>query len=474
MMRPTPPLPLSPGDPVLVEIGERSFRGVVVSAESDPARREAVVSTDAKAVLEANPDFSKAARVSRVSGEPQILEFGIAGSVMTFGPHGPDTWHLRVLELGIFGNMTVGGLGFRGVTNEEYLWVIGRDAGFPPGRLNFPTFRPPKERFLVVIPVEGVELNADLEAGDVILTPNATVAKAFFGLGPTDLQADFIATGVWAAAEIDSARMWDAEQIAIRRFNRALGRLTLAARFPLAVGADGTLRPFDASTRAEQPRLRTIAGVSGRRTGRIWLRGYRNTPNRVPITHRVLAGLVNAISLPDERIDEAIAAWLRAGNEEDSTAAAVALSEALEFYAAGSHAPQLFTKTEIGQMKKAAKEAVGLGRMESGPRRTPGLQGAAPVSAEDRARRERLDQRLGDVNTPPAAALLRAALDADGVECSDKDFDLIGRIREVRRLALHGQARVALDATDLRDGLSLVNRLLVARLRGLAVKREER
>src|SRR3990172_8449491 len=128
MMRPTPPLPLSPGDPVLVEIGERSFRGVVVSAESDPARREAVVSTDAKAVLEANPDFSKAARVSRVSGEPQILEFGIAGSVMTFGPHGPDTWHLRVLELGIFGNMTVGGLGFRGVTNEEYLWVIGRDA----------------------------------------------------------------------------------------------------------------------------------------------------------------------------------------------------------------------------------------------------------------------------------------------------------------------------------------------------------
>ena len=107
----------------------------------------------AAGVLGTNPDFSKAARGSRVSGEPPIHEFGLVGSVMTFGQHGPDRWHLRVLELGIFGNMKFGGLGFRGVSNEEYHWVLGRDAGFPPSRLNFPTFRAPKDRFVVIVPV---------------------------------------------------------------------------------------------------------------------------------------------------------------------------------------------------------------------------------------------------------------------------------------------------------------------------------
>ena len=393
---------------------------------------------------------------------------------MALEHRGPETWHLRVMELGVFGNMLLGGLGFRGVSNEEYLWVIARDAGFAPSRLNFPTWRPQPDNFLVVVPVEGLELVADLEAGDLLLTPHATVAKDFIGLGPSDLQASFIETGVWAVAHVDSRRMWDAEQEAIRRFNRALGRLTLAARYSMAVGADGKLRPFDSTTRAEQPRLRTIAGVAGPRTRRIWLRGYRQTPNKVPVSPRVLAGLIDAIGFPDERIDEALAAWLRAASEEDSAAAAVALSEALEFYAAGSQVPQLFTKTELGNMKKASKEAVGLAPMRRGARNAKASKVAIAPSPEDRARGDRIDQRVGEFNTPPAAALLRAALDADGIDCSEKESDLIGRIRGVRRSVLHGQARVTLDADDLRSGLSLVNRLLVARLRRLASEQPKR
>lgn len=466
-MRPTPPAPMSSGDSVEIHIGERSFPAVVVSSDPSVERREVVVSADAAALLQANPDLSLPARVWLLTNDPPGRESSLVGAVMEFRQHGPTSWHLRILELGLFANMLTGGLGIRDVSKEEYLWSMGRDAGFPPSRLNFPSFRPPDDYFLVVIPVEGLEPDADLAAGDVLLTSNATHAKTFVGLGPADLQGQFIDTGIWAVTHVAAAPMWDAEREAERRVARVLGRISLGARYSMAVGADGALRAYDATTHPEQPRLRSISGVAGSRTKRMWLRGFRNTLNSKPVGPRIVSGLIGAISFPEERVDEAITAWLRASNEPDSAAAAVALSEALEFYAAGSHVPQLFTSTQLGLMKKASLEAIALALPKVRGRKGQASKTPA-LSPEDRVRREHIAQRIGDFNNPPAAVLLRAALDADAVPCTDKEFELILRIRGVRRSVLHGHAREALDPNDLRQGLALVNRLLIARLRRLA------
>lgn len=467
-MRPPPPSPMAPGEALLIEIGEASLNGVVVSAVAAQHNRQVVAATPAAEVLQASPDLSLPVRVWVLRGETKVRVFGLTGAVVEFTQHDPETWRLRISELGIFGNLLLGGFGSRQVSQAELLWVLARDAGFPPRRLDFPTLRPEAETFLVVIPVEGVQLGStNVDAGDVQLTPSPTAAKNFIGLGPADLQAQFVGTGVWAVAEVTATLMWDAEHEAVARFTRALGRLTLAARYSMAVGADGTLRPFDTASRADQPRLRAISGVVGRKSHRMWLRGYRQTSVKVPVTASVLSGLVDAISFPDDGIDSAIQAWLRAADEDDSSVAAVALAEALEFYSAGSRVPHLLTSTEIGMIRQASMHAIGLPTKKADARPVKAA-GRPRHSPKDKDRAERIKTKVGDLNTPPAAALLRDALASDGAQCSEKEFDLILKIRGVRRSVLHGQGRPPLDASDLKNGLSLVNRLLMARLRRLA------
>ena len=148
------------------------------------------------------------------------------------------------------------------------------------------------------------------------------------------------------------------------------------------------------------------------------------------------------------KLDEAIAAWRRATSANDSSVAAVALAEALEFYAAETTVPPLFSGSEKREMIRKAISVL-------------------PAHV-DEAKRKRVEWRIGQVNEPPAAVLLRAAIEADGAPCSLKEFELLQRVREVRRRVTHGEARAVLAADDLREAISLVDRFLIFRLKRLS------
>jgi hypothetical protein len=444
-MQPQPPHQPPPGSKVSVEIGERTVSGSLISASYEPGKRSLVVSIVASELADAGPDYTNPARVWVLANGERV--FGLAGSVTRAERKSEDMWHVSIAELGAIQDTKVGGLGTRNCEAPEIFWALIRDVGFPEDRVAMHGWTPPAEKFFVAVPVEGVVPVADLDAGNIGVTRDPDVPRRFLGLGPSDLQGSFVAPGLWAITVVSGTRMWDAEQEAVRRFERLLGRLAVAARYSFAVGPHGDLRPFDIRIR-EEPRLRRIAGVQGSQTGRTWLRGYATSGSAVAVDPHVIDGLASVIGAPSERIDEAIAAWRRASRDEDSATAAVALSEALEFYAADVQVEPLFNKGEIRAMTKAA-QAVIAGRA-------------------DKALGERVTWRLGQLNEPPATMRLRAAIEADDAPCSEREFDLLRRVRDVRRRVLHGGARDSLTPDEVREALALVNRFLVFRLKRLS------
>lgn len=126
--------------------------------------------------------------------------------------------------------------------------------------------------------------------------------------------------------------------------------------------------------------------------------------------------------------------------------AVVALAEAIEFYAAGVKIPPLFTRVELDS-----------------------LRAARPTRLADK-KVERIRLMIDRLNDPPATARLRAALVADGVRFSEAEFGLLVVIRGLRNKILHGQERELPSEDDLAQALSLLNRMLLFRLRANRVK----
>ena len=447
-MRPIPPSAPEPGSIASIEIGDCVIPGGVVSAAYQPGRRSLVASVLASDLVIASPDFAKNARVWVSDGTDAQRRFGLAGSVVRVVPQGEGTWHIEIAELGQFLETTVGGIGTRNCAPSEIFWALVRDIGLPADRVNMGGWVPPTEKFIVAIPVEGVEPSADLDAGAIGITRDPKVPERFGRLGPDDLRAAFAEPGLWAVQVVTASRMWDVEQAAVQACERLLGRLAVAAQYTMAVGPGGDLRPYDIVHQRAAPRLRRIAGLQGSTSGRQWLRGYGASLRPTPLDPRVIVGFADFLGTPNTRLDEAIAAWRRAAAEPDSATAAVALSEALEFYAAEARVAPLFTKSEIRSMTKAAQQHL--------------------AGSDNVARRQRIELKLGQLNEPPAAMLLRTAIDADQVPCSESDFALLRRVREVRRRVLHGDTREALTPDQLREALSLVNRFLAFRLQRLS------
>jgi len=123
----------------------------------------------------------------------------------------------------------------------------------------------------------------------------------------------------------------------------------------------------------------------------------------MPVDPGAIAGMEQFIGRREESIDEAIAAWRRALTERDLSIAAVALAEPLEFYAAETRVKPLFSPKQLKAMRKAALAA---------------LEGQL-----DPTQIERVGMRVGQLNELPAAARLRAAIDADRVPCNDEEFE---------------------------------------------------
>jgi hypothetical protein len=137
---------------------------------------------------------------------------------------------------------------------------------------------------------------------------------------------------------------------------------------------------------------------------------------------------------------EAFLAWRRAAEENDPLAAVVALWECLEFYVSGVSIDQLFTKPERRAVRKRATE---------------GLEGV---------QLQRTREVVGRLNEAPLLVRLRAALEQDGVPCTEGELTLLRELRQLRNDFVHGESRNLPSEADLRYAKAIVNRMLVHRL----------
>ncbi len=442
----------SPGLPVIACFADRCMKAQLITESAPDSLNRTVELVIKTADLENNPPELLARMQVRLDpslGTPASDRLRFGGYATLLEPIDQDTWRVVAHNVADWAEAKTGGLGIRNFQAPEVLFASMRDLGMTPDRIHIAGWKPPLERFMVVIPVEGIEPKGELDTGTtpvIGLTGDPEVPKRFVGLGPDDLQAAFSEPGYWAMTLIDAHTMWDAEREAIRRFERIVGRLALAARYSFAQTPDTPIRAFRRSRQLEAVRLREISGVEGMQTHRIWLRGYSRPRLVHPIDSGSIDGFGRFIGASDDRVDEAITAWRRATTERDRSVASVALAEALEFFAAKVDVPSLFTPKQLKAIRKAALN----------------------VSPEfDSQQEERLKWGVGRLNDPPAAVRLRAAIDEAGARCSESEFDLLRRVREIRRKVLHGQVRELPTAEELNLAIALVGRLLMFRLKHL-------
>jgi hypothetical protein len=390
------------------------------------------------------PDLSTQLRVYHHPSfgvpNPEMPRFG--GYVTDLERLDDTAWRVTAHNMANFREYRIAGLGIRNVSDADMVYAMARSAGMPPERIHIAGWQPVAERLLVVVPVDGMAGLGGLDVSDSVgITSDAAAAKTF-DLGPTELQEGFMGAGHWATGIFAGRTMYDVERFAVSVFERVIRRLSLAARFTSAETPDGTLRDFSRSRLLEEIQLRPIAGVMGLHSNRTWLHGYELMRAEAVLDPGVLTGLGAFIGAPDGRTDEAIAAWRRASMAEDASVAVVALAEAIEFYAAETKIPKLFSKQQLAAIRASVRT----------------------VPLDDK-REQRLADMIGRLNEPSLNLRLQAAMDADGVRYSEPEFDLLTRFRDLRNKILHGQKRELPNDDELREALSLVNRLLLVRLK---------
>lgn len=433
------------GQNVRASFGDRELQAIVINQADDRKTGKSIEIAISEAELHRDPpDLSAQFRVYDASSGGNATDHARYGGYVTDVERGSrGWWKLRSNNMAHLGDHLTGGIVVRNVSVPEVFWSTLRGAGFPPDKIRVGGWKPSIEPILVVVPLDGLAPIGTLEAGAITITTDRSVLEPFGSLDHAELMPLFLGAELWAVMTITSRTLFEAEQQAVRHFERVVGRLALAARYSSVELPNGELRPFRRKQLLERIRLVQIAGVRGLRTGRTWLRGYAHPRVIEPTEAGVLNGVADYIGASDQRIDDAIAAWRRATSEEDPAVSIVALAEAIEFYAASVKVPALFTKSELAKLRELLPEQL----------------------SEDKTARVR--QMIDGLNEPPLTKRLRAALDQDEVRYSKAEFELLVEIRGMRNRILHGNERAVPTEEQLNQAFSLVDRMLLFRLKRL-------
>lgn len=434
------------GVSVRARFGGRDLKAILIQDVDDlKAGRSVEVAISESELHRDPPDLSAPFRLYDPTAPPgDDPEKARYGGYVTEIEHGrPGWWTLRSNNMAHLGDHLTGGIVVRNVPVPEIFWSTMRSAGFPAAKVRVHGWNPPLEPILVVVPVAGLAPIGTLAAGVITITADRSVLEPFESLKHDQLTSRFAGADLWAVMTTSAQTLFEAEQQAVRIFERVTGRLALAARYCSAELPNGDLRAFRRKQLLERISLVDIAGVRGLRTGRMWLRGYAHPRVVEPTEAAILTGVADYIGAADQRVDDAIAAWRRATSEEDPAVSVVALGEAIEFYAAAVKVPRLFTKAELATLRT----------------RVP-----ADLTA-DKAARVKL--MIDSLNEPPLTTRLRTALESDRVRFSEVEFDLLVEIRRIRNKILHGKERELPAEEHLSQAFSLVNRMLLFRLKRL-------
>lgn len=335
----------------------------------------------------------------------------------------------------------------------ELLYTIARTAGMPTTKLRIAGLDSIQhEAVEIVAPVEGVTVDGLTMCGKSVLVPaDAPQIRRFLqDFKISEESSAILEVKCFAISTIYAQYLLDAEEEGLANIDEALSWLSVRA-FDCRGVLSGRWVDFHRDNTLAVPRRRDRVMVRGLVSGRQWLRA----PSQVLRVTEVELADLSPLTEPQLPADlpetdrQAIAAWRRARLASDPVISVLAIWEAIEFYVSTQRGTGLFEPRQ----KKAILRVIN---------KTGGLD----LSREQKAR---ICDMVGQLNSPSMMMKLRTAIAADGAPVSDDDVLTLKHLREARNDAAHGNTTELSD--DLvRQGLSIVARLLVERLRKLQSK----
>lgn len=373
-------------------------------------------------------------------GSPTLL---LRGTVFSVHEVDGDTVELDIRSApDILDDIGTPGILIQEAPRADIAWSVVMTSGFDENSL-FVEGKDelPIEAFKIVTPIEGVGIVNAIDVDGVRLTGPA-------GSPPFDVppEYDYLAEPfrtceVLAIVEVSAQTLFEAEQAGLAEIDYALGAVLLMQR--AAFTGPNSPSPLDYSrSRALSILSRhSVVAVIGE-WGRRWLRETRNARSTdVELPTLVLdTSSLPAFSAVPASVKEAIAAWQRAVSEVSRVAKLIALWECLEFYAAGTRLPKLFTRPEGRALRDRA------------------------ITGLNSAQVQRVDELIDLLNSPPLMTKLIAAATNDAVVLSQAEVAVLRRLRRARNDISHGRSRTIPTHADLRKGTAVAGRLLLARL----------
>lgn len=325
----------------------------------------------------------------------------------------------------------------------DVAWSVVMTAGIEPdsvsveGRSDLPF-----EDFQIVVPIYGLMIDQPTDLDRVQLLPSP-------GTPPMEVPPEFnylaepfrSCSGI-AITRATAQTLFEAEQEGLAEIDFALGIALLIQRATHTSTDEPTFSPYSRKQTLAILGRYPVVAVLGR-WGRRWLRGTKEVrPDHVlPPRPGVNTSRLPAFRDAPEALRQALVSWRRAIEEVDRVAKLLALWECLEFYTAETKLPRLFKPSEIRQLRERA---------------TPDL---------DPNQRDRVEELLAHLNSPPLMLRLEHAAESDGIALSVADLRVLKRLRGARNDISHGRRSTIPAHSDLRKGIGIANRLLVERLR---------
>lgn len=323
-------------------------------------------------------------------------------------------------------------------------WLL-RHSDWPDDRMDLQGIEEelPREVFEVVATVEGLAIAKATQVGDVRFIPSDEIVVPKVEAQHRGLVNDLISTGTVALVHVDAWRTFDAEAAGLGRIDVALAWLDGRAQDGSAIR--GSLPwAFRRVTTQARPRRGRTAFTRGCETERfILFSSETRAPNATslsPYDSWAMPPLATSLRRSEEL---AILAWSRANQATITEQRVQALWDAMEYYAASTSVPRMF-ESETLDLLVSCTTTVDLTLDQ----------------------RERVVGSLRQLNAPPLMVRMRHAAENDGVALNVTERELLARLRRARNRASHGRQSEDVRAEDLRHGLSLVARLLAARVAG--------
>jgi hypothetical protein len=333
-----------------------------------------------------------------------------------------------------------------GIHHTEMAWSIGRMAGFPEENLHIHGFKRVSDRFHVAMPVTGVVLDDERFGTVRFVRAEATIREALDFVKDQAWVDRLLANGTWAIAAVEAGTLFEAERKGVALIVGTLDRLAVESQYSFALSPDGEVLPFRRESLSTDPQVVRVAVVrAASKQGRAWVRTLDDLNEPTLLVDRRV-GLIAPPVGEHVQFDEAIRAWRRSIAALDRIAAASAISEAIEFYVAGTDVNLAFAPNHVAALSKALRGAI---------------EAENTLQALTAAQRQRIDDMLGKLNEPSLKQQLLAALASDGVPFTKDEITRVWRIRNARNNFVHGKSRDEPDDDDLDLARAFVNRLLV-------------